>query len=398
MTKGWVTTALAIVVIGCGGNAAPAAALRSAGSATPSATSSAAATPGAVSSPTATATAATPSPPPSAALPLGVFVKDFLVTGGATYSVSLVNVQGQVVATATAQKRSLATDIWNLKTVLFRGVQMPNVSASNTRLYYLDGDSRVMFLNPDGTTGLATTISVEGDSAAVFSVSPDDSRIAVAIITYPYPAKTRIYVEDLHGGGNHVELFSSTTALEWPVGWHQGNLVLGTDFNSSHMGPYEGFLYSYTEYHVADASTGNRIATVCGGQYTSGPPVPAGSVCWHEGPVYAVSDWAGKTWSPSSLSCNPALSTDGAKIGTCIWTSTERTGAYLARDGSLTRIGFFADPRGWIDANHVVVARLNSSTGGVEQTGQLDIVDTRSLADFTVTDQGFFGGTIPGAL
>src|SRR5579864_5440613 len=100
MTKGWVTTALAIMVIGCGGNAAPAAALRSAGSPIPSATSSAAATPSAISSPTASAPAATASAPPSAALTLGVFVKDFLVTGGATYSVSLVNVEGRVVATS----------------------------------------------------------------------------------------------------------------------------------------------------------------------------------------------------------------------------------------------------------------------------------------------------------
>ena len=125
--------------------------------------------------------------------------------GGTTYTVSLVGLDGRVAATASGAKRSRPAGVF---------VQMPNLSASSSRLYFLDGDSKVMFLRPDGTTGLATTIPLASSSAAVFAVSPDDTRIAVAILTFPFPAKTRIYVENLSGGGNHIELFSSATVIE----------------------------------------------------------------------------------------------------------------------------------------------------------------------------------------
>src|SRR5260370_33679073 len=107
------------------------------------------------------------------ALPLGVIVKDFLVEGGATYSVSLVGVDGLVKATATGAKRSQPAGIL---------VQMPNISTSDSRLYFLDADSKVMYLRPDGATALATTIPMDSNSSAVFAVSPDDTRIAVTVL------------------------------------------------------------------------------------------------------------------------------------------------------------------------------------------------------------------------
>ncbi len=326
-----------------------------------------------------TATAA-PSPsasPVPAMLPLGVVVKDFLpADGGPNYSLSLFDLSGRVVATASGAKRSVF-------------VQMPNVSASNTHLYYLDGDSRVMALALDGTSAAATTVAVAANSAAVFAVSPDDSRIAVAIITLPYPAKTRIYVEDVQGGGNHVELFSSTTVLEWPVGWHQGHIVIAVGLNAQPQNAYEGFERATAGYHVADASTGARIATVCAGYQGSGPPVAAGSVC-SKYPTYEVSDWSGATrpLPPDSGCGGGVLSPDGLLVASCL--GNPRTVTLVAKDGTTISTSFKAAPWGWIDATHVVVqSDVDSSLG---------ILDTRSLTTTQIQAQGFFAAAIPGGL
>src|SRR5256885_17030444 len=79
--------------------------------------------------PAAVATASATSSQPVGS-PLGVVVKDFL-DGGPTYTVSLIGIDGRVVASASGQRRSRPTGV---------SIQMPNLSASNTRLYFLDGD------------------------------------------------------------------------------------------------------------------------------------------------------------------------------------------------------------------------------------------------------------------
>ncbi|HEX2647808.1 MAG TPA: hypothetical protein VHO95_11325 [Candidatus Dormibacteraeota bacterium] len=332
------------------------------------------------SSPPATTTSPAASPVVQESLPLGIVVKDFLIDGGPTYSVSLIGLDGRVVATATAAKRNNAHTL----------VQMPNISASNSRLYYLDGESKVMFLRPDGTTGLSTTLTVDAGSSAVFAVSPDDKRIAVAILTFPYPAKTRIYVEDLAGGGNHVELFSSTTVIEWPVGWHDGHLVIAAGINAQPQNAWDGFVYGVDGYHVADAATGVRLATVCGGGYeASQPPVPAGTVCVRY-PNYEVSDWTGATRpAPHDAGCGGgALSPDGSLIADC--QGNPRMATLVARDGSTKPTSFPADQLGWIDSNHVVVQQTWDSSIG--------ILDIRTMTLTPAQAHGFYAGAIPGTL
>jgi hypothetical protein len=361
----WVAPLMAFVLIGCGGGGA---------------TSGSHPTVGGTASPART-TLPTASAVPLGALPLGIVVKDFLVEGGPTYAVSLVGLDGRVAATATGAKRSKPAGIL---------VQMPNLSASNSRLYYLDGDSKVMFLRPDGTSGVATNIPVDSNSAAVFAVSPDDTRIAVAILTFPFPAKTRIYVEDLLGGGNHIELFSSGTVMEWPVGWHLGHLVIGVGINAQPQNAYEGFAYGYRGYHVADATTGNRISAVCDGYDALAPPVPAGTVC-SNGTVYEVSDWTGATRAiPADNGCGGgALSPDGSLIADC--QGNPRTVALMSRDGSTKPTSNAGSPAGWIDSNHVVIrsAAVDSSLG---------ILDSSSLVLTPIQAPGFFAGSIPGGL
>ncbi len=362
----WAAPALIVLVIGCGtgpsgSNPSPTA------TATPSA------------SPSPTGGASPSATPKSAALPLGIVVKDFIIDGGATYTISLVSVDGRVAVTATGRKRSQPAGIL---------VQMPSISASNSRVYYLDGDSSVMFLRPDGTTGAATTISVDSNSAAVFAVSPDDSRIAVAVITYPYPAKTRLYVEDLTGGGHHLDLFSSGSVLEWPVGWHEGHLVIAVGMNTPPQNAWDGFIYALSGYHVADASTGTRLATICDGSIASDPPVPAGTVCGSF-PNYVVSDWSGATRpAPADDGCvGGALSPDGLMIADC--QGNPRIVTLVVRDGTRIATQYSGAPVGWIDNTHLVLRADNSD---------LSVVDARAFTTTPIQAQGFFAGTIPGAL
>lgn len=331
-------------------------------------------------SPSATpSVAASPSQiPPSR--PLGVVATDFLVEGGPSYSVSIIGADGKVLTRATAAKRSHP-----------RGqlVQMPSVSASATRLYYLDGDSTVRFLTPGGVSGIATTLPVDSSSAAVFAVSPDDIRIAVALITYPYPAKTRIYVEDLSGGGNHVELFSSSTALEWPVGWHEGRLVIGVGLNVPPQNAYEGFAYAYLGYHVADAASGARLATICAGYSTFGPPVPAGTTCYNYPAVYERVDWSG-AYRPLAFGngCGGgALSPGGTWVAdTCTGGGALRL---VALDGTVTVPPFTASPEGWIDDDDLVLKEAN---------GQLTVLKVSVMKTTPIQASGFFAGSIPGGL
>jgi hypothetical protein len=197
-----VLVSIALLMAAC---SQPAAAV-----ATPTTSSSPLATPTATS-PTPTAASPSPTPIPTRNGAYAVVVKNFLVETGSTYTLSIVAPDGHVAASTTARKRTVPY------------VQVGNLSTSATTVYYLDGDADVRFLRPDRSTGLATHITLGSKQAAAFAVSPDNLRIAVSVLDYTrYPVSTRLYVEDLHGGTNHVQLFYSSNVMEWPIGWHAG--------------------------------------------------------------------------------------------------------------------------------------------------------------------------------
>jgi len=60
-------------------------------------------------------------------------------------------------------------------------VLQPPVSASDTKVYYRDGNTKIKFLTPDGQTGNVTTVPGSATKISFFSVSPDDTRIAVLV-------------------------------------------------------------------------------------------------------------------------------------------------------------------------------------------------------------------------
>ncbi len=339
-----------------------------------------------------------PSPSPSATVsaaaattPYAVIVHNFLTDTGPTYTIALAGADGRTAATATATKRSAAS--WS---------QVSSVSTSSTRVYYLDGNADVHFLQPDGRTGLATRLTVPAGAAAAFAVSPDDSRIAVSIMDINhYPATTSLFVEDLAGGGHRVDLLQPKTALEWPLGWHSGRLIVAFGLNVHPQNYFDGFAWGHG-YEVIDPATGQSLADVCKGLDAYNPPVPAGVTCVSQ-PTGEVASWTG-TANPepvvSGCAQDGALSPDGSKIasrmvpinGGCGGASTI---SLVALDGGSTTTHASGNVEGWLDMDHVVVRSDEQIRTAGSSVTMYDIAAGTSTP---IQAPGFFGGTVPGSL
>jgi hypothetical protein len=318
-----------------------------------------------LASPTATAAnlpTASPAPPTSGA---HLFVA---VSGGPW--VGLATIDGRVVAQAnTGQMEFWYSDI-------------PEVSISRTRLYYLTTDDfSVHYLQPDGGTGVATKIAFGADDAALFAVSPDDSRIAVSVINYA-PRRSsylgmRLYVEDLQGGGHHLDIFSSTTAVEFPIGWVNGRLIVAV---SNWIGPHGGSFvnpYGASAYHVADATNGDRVASLCD---NSVGPVgwiePAGTMCSRQSSGPSFLRWDGSAFAAPAATPNSyqlwqvALSPDAIHVAL----AGDRVRIMGGVDDLLPVAAW--NVFGWLDASHIVYQRpasLSLSIFDLESRGTVDL-------------------------
>lgn len=320
--------------------------------------------------------------------PYAVIVKDFL-QGGPTYTVSLVATDGHVAASANPRKRTEA-------------VQMTNLSTSATTLYYLDGDADIRSFRPDGTTALASHVALGPNQVAAFSVSPDNRRIAVSVLDYTrYPVGTRLYVEDLAGGGNHVELFSSANVLEWPAGWHNGKLVMALGINAQPQNQYEGFMRGHG-YHIADAQTGNRLLSLCDQIDSFVPESPAGTVCVNA-PKASVVTWDGASRStPKDGTCAKwgPLSPSGVMANRIVKTADGGcTGGdlFLVRaDGSQDArpVATISTAEGWMDENHLVVVADSPPASSPAHS----IVDVTTGVEVPIRTDGFFAAALPGGL
>ena len=165
--------------------------------------------------------------------------------------------------------------------------------------------------------GSATLISF-------FSVSPDDQRIAVLVedMSAPSTISLRLYVEDLSGGGHHADIYSTTTpkgktaVTLWPMGWHQGLLVLAVVTACT----FEPAGLSPSEWHVSDAVTATRKVTIGGGTCVlSYWPSPAGVACVDTGSSLQATayDWNGKVIASIPISASDyqsGLSPSGGRV------------------------------------------------------------------------------------
>ena len=351
------------------------------------------------------------SSPPSA--PHGVLVSFPQGTGPSNggYDVAVVDTTGRVVARAHA---ALRTFVGPSGISAPAAVDLPEVSMSNTRLYFLAGDAQVRSLSVDGSTVAVARIPGSATSHATFAVSPDDRRMAVGVIDYSpttrMPVDVKLYVEDL-GGANQNLTYSSTTNFVWPVGWHNGEVVLATGAPLTHQGivanPYSGLAY-----HLVDAGSAARIATIGSGDFQHGcavwgPLTSAGTACYTRtastgmGGYFTLLGWDGHNLLPGNGQF-PTTNGGWGAIGTgnraidiaMCCDDSNNVSVRMPLGGVLTTAmtGRQTDWVCWLDANHL----LSGSVYQQQFQPQLLTLDTNTVAP--VNAKGFCAGVIPGDL
>jgi len=327
--------------------------------------------------PPSTAPSANPSPV-AVSSPLGVLVSPL---SGPNYTVSLVGIDGRVVASAPATAPAAVS----CANAAAAAAPMP-ISTSNSRVYFMDAQGVVRFLASNGDAGRATTVPIGPTRRSSFAVSPDDQRIAVVVIDFnANGATTKLYVEDLNGGGHHLDTFTDSGAYTlWATGWHGTNnlVVAKVPACAQGVGP---LCCGSLEFHVVDPGTAVRRFTVGGPSCViAGPPTAAGAVC--------------ETTTQATV-----LTWTGATVGS--YEIAGQTPAYLSPDGQRVAIVSTSDPTtslfpnkatiaivacGWIDSTHLF-------SGGDTQR-QPRVADITTGKIVPIPAQGDCAGRIPGGL
>jgi len=361
-------------------------------------------------SPTATGSSPLPSPGQVPTTSLAVIVSGLdTYPVPPSYTVSLVNLAGKTIRTARAAHRSWS-EIHFTDDGYGHPIALPQVSASNDRLYYLDGDATVRYLAPGGASGIAHVLPSGQLSRAAFAVSPDDQRIAVTVVDYPSVSTgsphLRLYVEDLSGATHHVDLFDSTTVAEWPIGWHAGQLIVGVGSGLYGQNPCNICAYQPVEYHVVDPASGKRLATICpvsAGGASAGPATPAGIECEvylgaKQGHQSLIVAWDGSTHLIPSDICGVGgpLSPDGRVIATNHLPDQPGGGCtgsltitLVDPSGKRTSTSVSGSPEGWMDAAHLVIQ---------SPQGQLALFDISGGGVVPVAASGTLVKVLPGNL
>jgi hypothetical protein len=374
----------------------------------------------------------TPTPVPTAVPPApGPYA--LLITNdnraGVTYDVLLVNDSGTIVARVTAKLPLLKPN---------QTLTLSPVSAGATRAYYLDGDTDIHSLAADGTTALVKSIAAGTTADLAFAVSPDEQHVAVSAIT-EQSDDTRTtghgYIENLGDSGGHADFFTNTgyTAYRWPIAWYANNIVdaVGAGGAQSCQGGGYGrsgqssAIPCAASLHVIDATTQNRVATVCESpsvqpssgniSYSvTGAESGAGIACFYSQYTYNTAT------STGSSSCHlDAVSWTGAarRFDTCTTQQSTNGGldentCFLSPDGSrmactgypsgslsllkpgspLHSLGRKYTVLGWIDASHLMVD-VDSATLAVVNVDTGVATTVAVPAADHVTMQGVVGAT-----
>jgi len=309
-----------------------------------------------------------------------------VVKGGAygDYTLSLVSLDGRVVAQAAARGRSLIQGVGGV------AVPLPSVATSADRAYYLDGDRQVRYLTPQGSNGQAATLDGGAHVHAAFGVSADDKRIAVTTVDYSGPTPVmHLTVRPLSGsGGTTTPLFSSSSIFEWPAGFYGAALVLAVLQGSAYVRTSAGNpANAFDGYHVVDATRGLRRAVLCPQGDAVGPLVAAGTLCILPNGDLTAQSLAGTTRRFSQTGISPVLSPDGSRIAA----SDGHYVFVLDASGKRTTTAVPGLPRAWIDANHLFIAN------GFGASARLAILDPRSGSVSVLAVTGQFAGVLPGS-
>lgn len=339
---------------------------------------------GAAAMPTASTAPATAiaSPTPTAGSTPPVGVTPLAVVGAppankGPYTLGLVSAAGIVVASVTGTTPSDFGPVSD----------PPLTSTSDSRLYFEDGNTDIDYLTPTGQHGVAFTIDRPAGAIVAFAVSPDDSRVAVAILSNwdgaAPPYTSHLYLMAM-GGGIEQTLFdgtstSSTNPLTWPIGWDGNSLVVAQTVLANFGGyvPGTGPCASYgtvqcaAQLRVFNPVSGSFGPVLCPGATMTGGPTAAGIACTTSG-LEAVS-WSGAITSfGPTISGACMLSPQGSVIACPSDLINGNTNEAQDIPAHLVRAGGVAQPIpnpgnaqiiGWIDGNDVVVTTGADSAG-----------------------------------
>lgn len=288
------------------------------------------------------------------------------------YDLALVGTDGRVAARAHAAARA------------FIGVggtgggaaaiDLPEVSAANGRVYYLDGDQNLRSLLLTGqSSDVVATLPGTRTAHAGFAVSPDGRSIAVSLLTYSGGAASvsSLYVEDLSSGSRH-DISHTGSDLVWPVAWHGNDLVLAVTANGFSQQGLAFNPYAAAGFQLVDPTTSNRVATIGGpdassGCQVTGLVVPAGTACVHQAAATAselwLLSWTGArsdTLSVQRPSPTAALNPDQQSVGICC----DASGAVLVARGHATpaATALKGSPDSWpcwLDDQHVLAGAVH---------------------------------------
>ena len=362
--------ALAALPAACGGSN------NVAGHSSPVASSSPAVSPSAhaSASPTTTAT------PSAIAGNYGVLYSS---QAQSTYTVSIIGIDGKVVASATA-----STPPTPSCGGVAAALVSPPVSTSDHRLYYMDASGAVRTVAPDGTQSGSPVIVLPaptGSRRSMFAVSPDDALMAVVVDDFTQNgATTNLYLDQLQLGGTQKVIYSeSGPSTLWPIGWHgNNNLIVGKITSCTQGGgPFAG---TPSELHVVDPATATRRFTI--GSVSCPPvnrPSPAGVVCENP-PTATVLNWTAGTVRTYTIQgpVGAYLSPSGANVA-----FVDNTGTTFTNGGS-AMAGLFTCT--WIDDTHVLAG------GDAQQQARVANVGSGQVSP--VAAQGDCAGRIPGGL
>jgi hypothetical protein len=286
-------------------------------------------------------------------------------------------------------------------------VAPPPVSASNDAVYFRDGDTKIRQVVPPASAVDVTTVPGSPSIVSFFSVSPDDQQIAV--LTEDVSSNTgiseRLYVEDLKGGGHHVDIFTTQVPKDkrgttlWPMGWHAGALILAVfpacTFEPAGITP--------SEWHVSNATNATRIATIKANNCTlSFWPSAAGVGCADSQGVTTLYDWAGKVVSvtgPGATGSGYSMTSLSPKGSSILFATGAGPGAPTPATGIVQLgPGPYATVPGhaacaWIDEDHLLagdgVIQFPAETPG-------NVLVTTTVVP--LADSGVCAGRFPGGL
>lgn len=322
------------------------------------------------------------------------------------YDVFVIGTDGKVTAGSHAARRT--KKVTGDAVSHAEATDLPYVSATQSRVYYLDGDSTLRWLSPS-SKGVAMSLPGSRTASAAFAVSPDDARIAVSVIDFaPRTPVVHLSVGPL--AGPLTEIFTSASEYLWPVGWHAGKLVAAQGPTVS-LGGWEGFNpYSARFYYVIDATNGDRLAAIGGSGMDTCPPTglltAAGTACYLSTSFggrsggYSISDWTGYRYLPPaaaswSAAASVGQSPNSITVAVCCEANAS-SGRFLVSRGpggplTVPLLGQASDWACWIDKTHL----LSGFKGASQESEVLDLSSEQAVS---VGQRGFCAAVLPADL